>query len=353
MKIFVAGVSSELQYTKGVNSFRSIQISVNDDKAALHYGATGLAARKAMGTEFLNNKEYDAIAMFDLDMDFPADALQRLRKHDLDMVTGHYYRRQVDPAMSIIEVSPDGTWPYIPLLEVPQSGLHEIANTGMGCVLIKRHVIEAVAKELPPLEHPFDGGPVDWLTDSAIHLGQDKRFFALARKLGYKLWLDAEVRCKHAVTAWIDDEFYYRNRNRQSQAQIFAGLWLDNLRRYGMNEKTIKLRLQTLDLEREHLLAQFNAIKDSKELEELQPYVLQLNEYDNRMAECRDWLTGIVATVKFPNVPDDAREEYEKHRLGSPDIGIDDPEAVHQLREIVHQREALEFVEELDKRGKK
>ena len=352
MDIFVAGVSSELQYTKGVNSFRSLELGANDI-AALHYGATGLTARKALCSEFLKKKEYDAIALFDLDMEFPVDTIQRLRKHGLDMVSGHYYRRQMKPMVSIIDISLDETWPYIPLLDVPQSGLHEIASTGMGCVLIRRQVIEAVAAELPPLLHPFDNGPLEWLTGSHINLGQDKRFFALARRLGYKLWLDAEIKCRHAITNWIDDDFYNKNRSKATQAQLFSGLWLDSLGRYGMNEKTIKLRLQALDLEREHLLAEFDSIKGNKDLEELQPYVLQLNEYDNRMAECRDWLTGIIATVKFPNVPDDAREEFEKHRLGSPDIGIDDPKAVHQLREIVHQREAAEFVEELDKRGKK
>lgn len=351
MKIFVAGVSSEFQYTKGVNSFRSIQIT-GDDVAALHYGATGLAARKALCSEFLSKKQYDAIAMLDLDMDFPVDTIARLREHDLDMVTGHYYRRQMVPMTSIVELSPDGTFPYVPLLDIPHKGLHEVVSTGMGCVLIKRHVIEAVAGKLPLLSHPFDNGPLEWLTGSDISLGQDKRFFTLARKLGYKLWFDAEVRCRHAITNWIDDDFYDRNRDKRTQAQVFAGLWLDNLGRHGMNEKTIKLRLQTLNLEREHLLFEFESMKGEKDLEELQPYVLQLNEYDNRMAECRDWLTGIIATVKFPNVPDDERESFQEHRLGSPDIGIEDPKAVHQLREIVHQKDAAEMVEELDKRDK-
>ena len=350
MKIFVAGVSSEFTYAKGINSFRSLQLG-GDDVAALHYGATGLTARKMLCSEFLRNKKYDAIAMFDLDMDFPVDTIQRLRKHDLDMVTGHYHRRQYSPMTSIIDVSPDGTWPWIPLLDVPQSGLYEVASTGMGCVLIKRHVIEAVAEELPPLLHPFDNGPLEWLTGNHMNLGQDKRFFALAKRLGYKLWLDADIKCKHALIVWMDNEFYEKNRNRESQAFIMAGLWLDNLERYGVNTKTIKLRLQALELEREHLLAEFESVKDGKDLEELQPYVLKLNEYDNRMAECTDWITGVKASVKFPNAPEDKRDEFQEHRLSSPDIGIDDPKAIFELREIVHQREALEFVEELDKRG--
>jgi len=349
MKIFVAGVSSELQYTKGINSFRSVQTN-KGDVVALHYGATGLAARKALCSEFLSKTEFDAIALMDLDMDFPVNTIQKLREHDLDMVSGHYYRRQLDPMASIVDLITDETWPHIPIMDVPKSGLHEIASTGMGCVLIKRHVIEAVAEKLPPLEHPFDGGPVEWLTDSHIHLGQDKRFFALARKLGYKLWLDADVRCKHALTVWMDDEFYDRNRNKKSQAFIIAGLWLDNLGRHGVNEKSIKLRMHALEMEREVLLDKFNAIRDTLEGEELQSYVLTLNAYDNRLAECGDWISGIVSSIKFPMAPEEAREEFQKHRTGSPDVGIDDPKAIHLIREAVHQREALAFVEELDKR---
>jgi hypothetical protein len=222
----------------------------------------------------------------------------------------------------------------------------------MGCVLIKRHVIEAVANELPPLAHPFDNGPLEWLTDSSLSLGQDKRFFAMARKLGYKLWLDAEVKCRHAVTAWIDDEFYSKNRDRALQSRIFAGLWLDNLGRHGVNEKTIKLRMQALELERENLLLEFEAFKKDKDLEELQPYVLQLNEYDNRMAECRDWITGVIAAVKFPQAPENAREEYQKHRQDAPEFGAENPEELRQVRETVHLEQAMDFVEELDKRGR-
>jgi len=352
MNVFVIGVSSEYQYVDGLISFRDLKLEPND-ALAVHKGSTGLYARQAGCTEFLKNKKYDALFMLDLDMKYPKDALSRLRKHNLDMVTGHYFRRQMEPMTSIIGISPDGTWPYIPLLDVPQSGLYEIASTGMGCVLIKREVIEAVADTLPPFEHPFSNGPLEWLTDTYISLGQDKRFFARARNLGFKLYLDADVKCKHAITNWIDEEFYEKNKNRMQQARIFAGFWLDNLRRYGMNEKTIKLRMQTLELEREHLLMEFNSIKEGKSLEELQPYVLRLNEYDNRIAECNDWITGVIAAVKFPNAPKDQMKEYMEQRVGNPDLGDGDLETVKKVRQNVHKKEAMEFVEELDKRDRR
>jgi len=351
MRVFVIGVSTESQYVNGILAFRDLIIGANDIMA-VHHGATGLYARKAGCTEFLERKDCDALFMLDLDMTYPKDALKRLREHDLDMVSGHYYKRQLQPMFSVVDMSPDGTWPYIPLMDVPQSGLHEIASTGMGCVLIKRNVIEAVARKLPPLSHPFDNGPLEWLTGSHFSLGQDKRFFSMARKLGYKLYLDADVRCKHAVTAWIDDDFYMRNRDEKSQSMIISGLWLDNLGRHGVNDKTIKLRLQSLELEKEQLLMEFNATKEGKELEELQPYILRLNEYDNVMAELNRWIDGIKTTVKFPNAPENKRKEFMDQRIGSPDLGDGDIETVKEVRKAVHQKEAMDFVEELDKRGK-
>ena len=344
MKVFVAGVSTETQYVKGLLSFRALRIGP-DDVAVAHYGATGLAARKAVCDEFLRKKEFDALLMLDLDMLHPEDLLVRLREHDVDIVTGHYYRRQLSPMTSIAELAPDGTWPYVPLLDVPHSGLHEIACAGLGCVLIKREVIEAVAKELPPLSHPFDNGPMKWLTGSDLVIGPDKRFFSLARKLGYKFHLDATVRCGHALTVWLDDDIYDKLRDRKAQAWLMAGFWIDVLGRLGVDEKSIKLRLQTLSLEREALLSDFNSIKEGKELEELQPYVLKLNEYDNRMAECRDWITGIETTVRWPEAPSDMLEKYEESRQRTGDADI----KAH-ARKNVTRTAALDWMELLDGR---
>ena len=344
MNILVAGVSSELQYVEGLISFHRLRIGSHDE-VAVHKGATGLAARKALCTEFLMNKEFDALMMLDLDMSYPEDTLTRLRNHDLDMVTGHYYRRQLDPMMSITETSPDGSWPFSPVVDIPHSGLHEVAVAGFGCVLIKREVIEAVAETLPPLSHPFDNGPLEWLTGSALVLGPDKRFFPIARKLGYKLMMDAEVRCRHAVTAWLDDDLYEKLRNRLSQARVLAGYWLDNLRRYGVEEKTIKLRLQSLSLERDALVREFNEEKDDKTLEELQPTVLKLNEYDNRMAECKDWITGLQATVKWPAAHPDMLDKFEESRVATGD----EQDAGH-ARKSVTRRAASSWVDVLDAR---
>jgi len=344
MRVFVAGVSSEYQYTRGVLAFRSLKVRPGDTMAT-HSGATGLAARKACCSEFLSKKDFDALLMLDMDMDYPADILERLREHDKDIVCGHYYRRQLNPMMSLVELSPDGTWPYVPILDPPKEGLHEIACAGFGCVLIKREVIEAVAKTLPPLSHPFDNGPLEWLTGSGISLGPDKRFFAMARKLGYKMYLDATVRCKHAVTAWLDDELYEKLREPMTQAKVLAGYWLENLGRFGVNDKTIKFRLEVLSLERGALLRQYEAaLAAEKPLEELQPMSLSLRDYDSRIAECHDWITGLKATVHFPSVPEEERGTGEKIRTYEP------TDLNKEMRQQAMTSVAMDWVEMLNAR---
>ena len=339
MNVFVAGVSSETQYVKSMIAFRELRIGSRDETVA-HSGATGWVARKTVCSEFLRRKEFDAIMLLDLDMTYPSDTLARLREHDLDMVTGHYYRRQMDPMMSIAEVGED--WPYTPMVNVPHSGLHEVAVAGFGCVLIKRHVIEAVAEALPPLLHPFDNGPLEWLTGTSLGLGPDKRFYALARKAGYKLMMDAEVKCKHGVTAWLDDDLYEKLRNKNSQARLFTGYWLEYIGRYGVEEKTIKLRLQALSLEREVLLEKF---REEDDPDKQQALTVALNDYDSRMSECRDWITGVQATVEWPEAPKDALEEYEKARTST----VNEEYASH-ARKNVTRTASLDWMEALDGR---
>lgn len=204
MKIFVAAVSSEQQYVRALDSiFNDLQPHEGDD-LGYEAGSPGWIARIELCDAFLEMKKFDAIFQVDMDMRFPTDTLERLRSHDLDMVTAHYFRRKTDPMMSVIQVMRDNRW--MPLIDIPEGGLHEVACTGMGAVLIKREVVEAVAK-IPGIIHPFMPGPITELHPTKIY-GQDVRFFFYAQKLGYKLWLDADVEVMHGCTFWMSKYLY-------------------------------------------------------------------------------------------------------------------------------------------------
>jgi hypothetical protein len=163
--------------------------------------------------EFLE-EDFDAVLLADMDMVWPKDALTRLRAHDLDMVTGHYFRRDTNPLMSICQIVNDEKL-QVPLTDIPDKGLHEITSTGFGCVLIKRKVIEDVAK-IHNIYHPIAPGPIPGQRRGEF-FGQDIRFFFYANKLGYKLWLDAEVECKHATTVYTSKYLYDILRPHQDE----------------------------------------------------------------------------------------------------------------------------------------
>jgi hypothetical protein len=212
MKIYIAGVSSEQQHVRTIFSFVNFDKEETDTVAHLA-GKPGFVARIELVDSFLES-DCDAIILVDMDMVLPMDGLTKLRAHDLDMVTGHYFVRKTNPLMSVCQIVKDG-W-QIPLVDVPDTGLHEISSTGFGFVLLKREVIEAVAK-VPNITHPIAPGPCSEQKQGAI-FGQDIRFFYYANKLGYKLWLDADVECKHATTVYTSKKLYGILRPHQTDA---------------------------------------------------------------------------------------------------------------------------------------
>jgi hypothetical protein len=212
MNIFIAAVSSEKQYAKTLDSFYEMDIREDDERGFL-FGRPGFIARMDLCDAFLKDKTKDAVLLVDVDMKLPKDGLEILRAHDLDMVTGHYFRRHTSPLMSVCQVVEEKN--QIPLVDVPDRGLHEIAATGFGFVLIKREVIEAVAK-IDKVIHPFAPGPVPEAGHYNL-FGQDIRFFFYTRRLGYKLWLDAGVECKHATTFYTSKWLYDIIRPHQEE----------------------------------------------------------------------------------------------------------------------------------------
>ena len=207
MRVLVAGATGQMQHVRGVESFYGIDLRDGDDKIR-HINGRGDVSRRILCDEFLKRKEFDAILMVDMDQLSPPDLLERLRAHDRDMVTAHYMHRGIDPIYSIC--SAVGEWPYQPMTNIPEGGIHEIAVTGMGAVLIKREVIEAVRDYLPPGDHPFAIGPLPEVAGNYVSLPADLRFFTVARKLGYELWLDANVECLHATVVWVGRDLHKR-----------------------------------------------------------------------------------------------------------------------------------------------
>lgn len=346
MRVFVAAVSSEKQYTKGLLSFNDLVIRDGDTKA-IKLGTRGDMARMAMGNRFLAS-DLDAILLLDLDMVHPPDLLERLRAHNVDMVSAHYFRRHVNPMRSVVTViTDDNTWPYPPLITIPDDGLHEIACTGFGCALIKREAVEAVMSMLPPGSPPFSLGPMpEEANNNNQPFGSDYNFFMRARKAGYKLWLDASLESKHACTVWLDRAMYDKIGGDTAKT-YWEPFWRHSMEYNGMNETTIKARIEILNENIQKLEDRIRNLDLERERLDKSVAVVsgQLAENNIYLAELESGGRGEM--YKRPKLPVFETEEELQKALGNRGKGVEgrSEEETEEIREKVNQKHAKEILD--------
>lgn len=149
------------------------------------HGASPAKGRNMMiETAIENNCTH--ILFLDDDVAPPPDALQKLIIHDKDIVTGLMLMRNY-PHLPLIfdEMFSDGKNKHMFLSE-GISGLVEITNCGLGCVLIKTNVFKVMEKPWITLgELEKDG----WCDDIS--------FFNRARLAGFQIYCDLDVRVGH------------------------------------------------------------------------------------------------------------------------------------------------------------
>ena len=334
MRVYIAGATEARQYVKSYRSFVNLIREPGDEAFEPKEFSRGDVTRIQYGEEFLRRKEFDAILLLDLDMIHPPDLLQRLRAHDLDMVTGHYFKRGSKPMMSVCSVGDE--WPYEPMFDIPSSGLHEIANTGFGNILIKREVVEAVNATLEKREPVFALGPMPELTGDHGSFGSDFRFLRKAKDLGYKLWLDASLESAHAATVWQTRALY--EILRPHQMREWSEYWSKHLGAYGglhgMDKQAAQMRLKQLEV----------ALKQARD--QAAKWEDKIKVIEGQIAE-REFDTKIDAQ-KPMKLPVLSKEEVDRLVAKRHEVpGGHDPEEVKEAREKIYQREAQEFVDEL------
>lgn len=249
MKVFIAVASSETQYTKSLRSVYELTKREGDSVFIPETASYGSVTRTGLLEAFRRSPEYDAYLALDADQKHPRDMLEKLRArmeaHDLDMVCAHYYRRQTEPIQSLCYELGDGTWPFQPYLDPPTSGLHEIGSTGQGCVLIRRRVIEAVWATLPDGDNPFDILALPEVGGDHKKFGSDMGFFIRARRLGFRLWLDADAgESLHAITIWLGHQSARALQDYTVWANDNQDMLNERLKVHGVNTEAIRQRLR-------------------------------------------------------------------------------------------------------------
>jgi len=123
------------------------------------------------------------ILFIDSDMTFPQDMVQRLLKHDVDIVAANCARRRMPTGPTAQNYDENGVRTMV--YTMPDStGLEEVGSIGTGIMLIKKEVFQNMS------EPWFD---MPWQTGKRGYMGEDVFFCKKAQELGFKVYIDHDV----------------------------------------------------------------------------------------------------------------------------------------------------------------
>ena len=141
---------------------------------SLTYTARNELAAMAM------EEKVDYVLWIDADMVFPADSLERLLSHKLDMVTALYYKRRGKHEPVIYDLELQG------ITNIPNDVVFmQVGACGFGMVLMRREVLERTTDKHHLLFHPdYD-------------LSEDLSFCRRWRDCGGKIYCDSSLKLGH------------------------------------------------------------------------------------------------------------------------------------------------------------
>ena len=132
---------------------------------------------------------YDYVLYADSDMVFSAEDLKKLIEHDADIVSGLYVTRHGENKNVIYsKIITRRRFPFRSpklITDNARSGYGRIAACGFGFCLIKTSVLKCMFKRYKSLFEPKFG------------VGEDIAFCLRARKCGYKVFTDRDVKLGH------------------------------------------------------------------------------------------------------------------------------------------------------------
>lgn len=173
------------------------------------FGFRNLVLPSASGVSFRSGAPYDvmrnaacALALeggfqwvFFLDDDVipPNDVFFRLARHNQDIVSGLYYRRQEPICPVAMKIDAQGAAQWVTSWNPPDSIL-DVDLVGAGCLLIHRRVLERTPKPWFEWEIGKDEPAVPRGRGA---MSEDFAFCMNAKRAGFKVHLDTSIRCEH------------------------------------------------------------------------------------------------------------------------------------------------------------
>lgn len=213
--VYIGVAGPDSPYIRATNSIHRMTRWDGDSYPEFVEFTKGAEAREYHTQIFLQSK-HDFLLYLDGDMEFPRDALERLRAHGLPCVSGLAFRRTYDPTVlpAWTEDDPEFRWPMMPFRATPEEGrLYRLGATGFFCWLVHRSVFEAVQPILKGesfvQEDDMDVWPYDAqavidgkeqlrpLRMRKDRVGADLRLSYFIRRAGFTIWGDPDVMCGH------------------------------------------------------------------------------------------------------------------------------------------------------------
>ena len=206
--------------------------------------SASVARNRNVGVHLAKKMGVRWILMADDDMIFPPDTLTRLIAANKDIVSGLCTTRNSPYIITGYKKLGNDRYRDITYEELNQDGLTEVDGVGGACVLIGENVFNKIPAPwyaMPPsyvtpllhslqynlhhnlsLDKIFDQNKVEIptefsKTDSGVD-GEDLYFCGLAKKFGYKIYLDAGLEVGH-VGDWtysIKDHLSYRGKDERT-----------------------------------------------------------------------------------------------------------------------------------------
>ncbi|OYV84350.1 MAG: hypothetical protein B7Z73_15660 [Planctomycetia bacterium 21-64-5] len=157
-------------------------------------------ARNVLATSALEEGFEDTLWV-DADTAFDADAVERLRSHDVPIVAGLYARRAARGGLAMAPIP--GTRE---LVMGEGGGITEVLYAGTGFLLVRREVYVAIRRRFnlplcdahrPNRAIPFFMPMLEDWGGQMAYLGEDYAFSRRARLCGYKILADTSIRLWH------------------------------------------------------------------------------------------------------------------------------------------------------------
>ena len=173
---------------------------IGECKLAMKSGSLIYTSRNSLAMMAIQ-MDADFVFWLDSDMVFKSDTLIRmmdtLKKNDLDILTGLYFRR-VPPYSPVLfdKLEQNGEITEFSEFKTVPEGLFEVGGCGFGCVLMKTDVFFDVQSKFGNMFAPRGNN------------GEDVAFCIRARECGYKIYCDPSIVCGHVGYSVIDDQFY-------------------------------------------------------------------------------------------------------------------------------------------------